>query len=633
MKKTLRNRMGLALLVGLGLYAPQTGVAQVWETVGTAGFSASGSGVSNWQRLLVDQYNNLYLSYNDEGFGTTSGQGTIMKYNGTTWVPVGTPGFTQNFSHHSDFCFGNGDTLYYSYADGSSTAMSRAAVMMFDGTNWSTIGTSLTTGECQYSSIAHAADGSVYVGMIDNGVSGGAMVVKKYTGGTTWTDVGPTPISTPSGAAYADMVLDRHDTLYIAYTDMSESPGKVRIKKFNGSSWVNVGDPVLATSGPGAGSAMDIYLAFDIFNVPYVSYSHTYMGPPRISVEKFNGTSWELVGPVQFSSGTFETSLFSSLALPKSAPYVAYQHGGLGMKATVKKYNATTLNWENVGAPGVSDDVAAYTSIALDGNGNVYVAFFDQAHGNMNTVKKFITCTAPVIQTVTTQNTPVCQDSAALTVTGTLNDASSWQWFSGSCNNGTLVGSGTTIHVKPNATTSYYVKGLGGCVGTGGCNEVVVDVAVSKPTITLANNVFTSSAATGNQWYRNNTIISGATNQTYTATQQGYYYTKVTSGDCSIASDSVQYQPTGINTVSSQAGINVYPVPVSDYLHINFEDARLFHQNNWQVRITDKLGREVLNEPIRKTTSNIDMKQQASGVYFVTLSNNATRVVYKVVKK
>lgn len=631
MKKTLRNGIGMALLAGLNLCNQQTVIAQTWETVGTAGFSASGSGVSNWQRLLVDQYNNLYLSYNDEGFGTNAGQGTIMKYNGTTWAPVGTPGFTQNFSHHSDFTFGNGDTLYYSYADGSSTAMSRAAVMMFNGTAWSTIGSLLTVGECQYSSIAHAHNGDVYLGMIDNGVSGGAVKVKKYSGGT-WTDVGTNPISTPSGASYADMVLDRHDSLYVAYTDMSESPGKVRVKKFNGTDWVNVGSPMLAITGPGAGSAMDIYLAFDIFNTPYVSYSHTFQGPPRISVEKFNGTDWELVGPAQFSSGTFETSLFSSLALPKNAPYVAYQHGGLGMKATVKKYNSTSLAWEDVGTPGISDDVAAFTSIALDGNGNVYVAFFDQAHGNMNTVKKFVTCEAPVITAVTTQNTPVCQDSAVLTVAGTLNDATDWKWYSGSCNNGTLVGTGAALHVKPNASTAYYVKGLGGCVATGGCNEVMVDVAVSKPTITKVNNVFTSSAATGNQWYRNNASITGATNQTYTATEPGYYQTKVTAGTCTIASDSLQYQPTGISTIPSHAGINVYPVPVNDYLHVNFEDAKLFQQNNWQLRITDKLGREVYNAAVKSTTSSIDMKHYASGLYFVTLYSNETRIVYKVAK-
>lgn len=628
----MKLRISLVLLAGLGLLKPDAATGQTWEVVGTPGFSASGSGVCNWQRLLVDQYNNLYLAFNDEGFGMGSGQGSVMKFDGTSWVPVGTPGFTQSFAHHSDFAFGRGDTIYYSYADGSPTAMSRAAVMRYDGTTWSPIGSLLTTGECQYSSLAFASDGTLYLGMIDNGISNGGMIVKKYDG-STWSDVGTMPISDAAGAAYADMTLDRHDTLYVAYQDKGQLPGKVRVKKFDGTGWVNVGDPFLATTGPGAGPAMDIYLAFDLQNRPNVSYSHTFQGPPRISVERFNGTAWELVGPAQFSSGQFETSLFSSLALPKDAPYIAYQHGGLGLKATVRKYNAATNTWDNVGAPGVSDDVAAHTSIAIDGNDNVYVAYFDQLNGGRNTVKKYTTCIAPVLQSVVAVNNPVCEDSAVLKVTGTLNDASSWRWFSGSCNNGTFVGTGDSILVFPTESTTYYVKGLGNCVNTGACLQVTVDVAMPKPTITLSGNVFTSSAATGNQWYRNNTLIPGATNQTYTATQEGSYHTRVTSGDCSRNSDPLTYQSSSITNVRQHGSIKLYPIPAGDHLNVEFEDAQLFKNNSWQVKITDKLGRVVYTSGLHQSSSTVSLRQQAAGIYFVSISSAKAHYVYKVVKK
>jgi hypothetical protein len=629
----MKLRISLVLLAGIGLFNPVQGIGQTWEVVGAPGFSASGSGVCNWQRLLVDRYNNLYLSFNDEGFGMTSGQGTIMKFNGTAWVPVGTPGFTQNFSHHSDFTFGNGDTLYYSYADGSSSAMSRAAVMMYNGTAWSSIGSMLTTGECQYSSLAFSSDGTLYLGMIDNGIPNGGMIVKKYTGGT-WSDVGGTmPVSDPAGAAYADLALDRNDNLYIAYQDKGQSPGKVRVKKFDGTNWVNVGNPLLATTGPGAGSAMDIYLAFDLQNRPHVSYSHTFQGPPRISVERFNGTAWELVGPAQFSSGQFETSLFSSLALPKDAPYIAYQHGGLGMKATVRKYNTATDTWDNVGTPGVSDDVAAFTSIAIDGNDNVYVAYFDQANGNKNTVKKYTVCEGAELQSVIAVNTPVCEDSATLKVTGILNDASSWRWFTGSCNGGIPVGTGDSIKVFPSESTTYYVKGLGGCVTTGACLQVNVDVALVKPTITRSGSLFTSSAATGNQWYRNGTVISGAVNQTYTAVQEGDYYTRVTSGSCSRNSDTLLYEPTSITDVKQRSTIKLYPVPFDGDLNIEFEDVQLFRNNSWQIKITDNLGRAVYTGGLSKSFSTLNLGQHTSGIYFISIFNEKNNYVYKVVKK
>jgi hypothetical protein len=43
------------------------------------------------------------------------------------------------------------------------------------------------------------------------------------------------------------------------------------------------------------------------------------------------------------------------------------------------------------------------------------------------------------------------------------------------------------------------------------------------PTITQNGYTLTSSPAAGYQWQFNNVDIAGATNQTYTATQTGYY--------------------------------------------------------------------------------------------------------------
>src|SRR5690606_2530310 len=336
--KLTRRCLALSMLGMLSVAAS----AQSWVTVGSEGFAASGLGVSNWQKLKINQYNELYLAYNDEGFGLTAGQATVMKYDGNSWVPVGSPGFTAGAAQHSDFTLGNGDTLYFAYSNGTGANMSKAAVMMFDGSTWSPIGTDISLGAAQYTNIVYTSTGELYLGMIDMGIAGGSMSVKRYTGGSNWVDVGASPVAGGASCAYASMALDKFDTLYVAYRDNTIAPGMVKVRKFDGTDWVDVGAPLLATTGPGAGPAMDIYLAFDLLNQPYVSYSHTFQGPPRITVERFDGTAWQPVGPVQFSSAQFETSLFSSLSLPKDAPYVAYQHGGLGLKASVKKYNSQT---------------------------------------------------------------------------------------------------------------------------------------------------------------------------------------------------------------------------------------------------------------------------------------------------
>jgi subtilisin-like proprotein convertase family protein len=78
---------------------------------------------------------------------------------------------------------------------------------------------------------------------------------------------------------------------------------------------------------------------------------------------------------------------------------------------------------------------------------------------------------------VTSGDTTICAGSTAnLRVTGgSLGDATSWRWYTTSCG-GTAAGTGTSLAVTPTATTTYYVRGEGGCVTPGTCTQVVVTV-------------------------------------------------------------------------------------------------------------------------------------------------------------
>ena len=128
-----------------------------WSYVGTPGFSDAG--ISNWQKLRIHPNNTPYVSFNDDNLGHPGGN--VMKYDGANWVSIGDTSFTLGLAHHSSFAFGNGDTIYFSYADGAS--FSRAAVMMYDGTDWISLGTDLTNGECQNSNIEVGTNGTPYL--------------------------------------------------------------------------------------------------------------------------------------------------------------------------------------------------------------------------------------------------------------------------------------------------------------------------------------------------------------------------------------------------------------------------------------------------------------------------------------
>ena len=72
-------------------------------------------------------------------------------------------------------------------------------------------------------------------------------------------------------------------------------------------------------------------------------------------------------------------------------------------------------------------------------------------------------------------------------VSGSLNSATVWRWYSGSCGNN-FIASGTSIQVSPNSTTSYFVRGEGGgCVVPGACASIVVNVTSTVvPGITIS---------------------------------------------------------------------------------------------------------------------------------------------------
>ena len=93
---------------------------------------------------------------------------------------------------------------------------------------------------------------------------------------------------------------------------------------------------------------------------------------------------------------------------------------------------------------------------------------------------------------------------------GTDGTGSQLVWYTGSCG-GTRVGTGSSITVSPNSTTTYYVRREGGCGAPTNCASVMVTVndvpgpgTVSGPTTLCRGQSYTFSTtnnATSYNWY------------------------------------------------------------------------------------------------------------------------------------
>jgi hypothetical protein len=158
-------------------------------------------------------------------------------------------------------------------------------------------------------------------------------------------------------------------------------------------------------------------------------------------------------------------------------------------------------------------------------------------------------CTDPDVPTVSATPSTICEgNSTTINISGNLNDASDWEIYTGSCS-GTNVGSGTSLLVSPATTTTYFVRGEGGCVVPGTCGQITINVTATPSTPTISAGgpttfcaggsvTLTSSSASGNQWYLDGNPIGGEVNQTYIATTSGDYTVIVTTSGCPSAPSS-----------------------------------------------------------------------------------------------
>ena len=159
---------------------------------------------------------------------------------------------------------------------------------------------------------------------------------------------------------------------------------------------------------------------------------------------------------------------------------------------------------------------------------------------------------------ITATPATLCPNSSStLTVNGgSLGSGANWVWYTGGCGT-TSAGTGNSISVTPNATTTYYVRAEGTCGLPTSCATTTVTVT-TPPTITVQpSNVticagaatsfsVTATGATSYQWQNligsTWTNISGATSSTYsiasTTGMGGMSFQCLVTGSCSLVTPS-----------------------------------------------------------------------------------------------
>ena len=373
MKRALIN---FIILITIVITTSFSTLAQGWTPVGISGFSAAATGQTS---IVIDKNNTPYVVYQD---ATVNYGPTVMKYNGSSWVNVGIPGFSggpvAEFSNVA-IALDTGGTPYVVYGDGTATtAVYPASVMKYSDTSWVYVGSpDFTLPQAVATCIAIDRKGTPYVFYSDGTGGGFKAAVMKYND-TAWVNVGPVGFS--SGQVnYCSIAIDSSGTPYVAYSGCGTTCGAI-VMKYNGTAWVYVGSPAFS-----AGEAWYTSIAIDAGGTPYVVYMDM-ANSGKATVMKYNGSNWVTVGSAGFSAGQVATT---TIAIDHSGtPYVVYEEAppSANGPATVMKFNGS--NWITVGSVGFSGGEAQYTSIAIDTGGIPYVVYEDSINNWKATVMK-----------------------------------------------------------------------------------------------------------------------------------------------------------------------------------------------------------------------------------------------------
>jgi hypothetical protein len=159
--------------------------------------------------------------------------------------------------------------------------------------------------------------------------------------------------------------------------------------------------------------------------------------------------------------------------------------------------------------------------------------------------------------------------------------------------------------------------------------DVVVIPQPLQPEIILLENVLTSDAASGNQWYNQDGMINGATQQKYFPVENGNYFVVVTVNECiSEPSNTIEILNAGITRQIEFRNLTIYPIPFANKLVIDFK-------NNYKpvnFIFYNAAGIPLLSGNFTEKTI-IDTRHLPSGVFTIRFETGQSIEFRKVIRE
>lgn len=244
-------------------------------------------------------------------------------------------------------------------------------------------------------------------------------------------------------------------------------------------------------------------------------------------------------------------------------------------------------------------------------------------------------CVQSATPLLTSSSTTLCANgSVSVNATGALNDAASWKWYTNSCG-ANLQASGATVVLSPSVTTTYYVRGEGGCAVNGSCTAITLSVVsiplaptgVNGPSLvcqgaSVLYSITPVSGATQYSWILPGGWIGSSSNNTLSVSIYGGPGTLSVSSSNSCGSSSSAFMTIGITpSVSTTQTVNLcygqqLVIGTSTYVADGTYSTTLTRSNGCDSLVISTVEIEPL----------IDVSTSSVGI---TISSNAANAVYQ----
>lgn len=224
-----------------------------------------------------------------------------------------------------------------------------------------------------------------------------------------------------------------------------------------------------------------------------------------------------------------------------------------------------------------------------------------------------------------TGGTVICPGNF-LTMTANVPANTSVQWQ----RNGTNITGAVTPTLSVIEGGSYRIL----ATNANGCSAFSPAVGLTtsdgqRPTVTVRGQVFTSSAAMGNQWLNNGQPIPGATGQSYNASEAGNYAVRIRLGECDLTSDLIVLT-SAEQAVLVEYGLRIFPNPSPGPLVAEYASA---HLGELQLDLYDARGAAVAQWQVAKTRESLRVAlpvgQLGAGLYFLRLTERGQTIIKK----